>query len=490
MAGEQKLNRLFARNRWFFSVMGITLIAISLITYIFGLGFPGFGWKKILLVLVGAALILVGSLKFFHGIRIWLADNRRRIIAISLQLIFLVTIFSGIELFARSSQEYLLWKMPIEKANVFWQLDKVKIWNRKFYESRDTYFRKWPIPIDFFDAPTQFPRYLFKQNTALIRQGNNALLTNPTDPQAFWRSNSWGLRGDEFSLEKPAEIVRIVCLGASTTEGSQGNRETYPYFLQQELTSRFPGRFFEVINAGHHGQGIEDLLEVFKQRLLPLNPDLVIFYEGYNDIDWNEFVKASANCKVGTCWLNSYPSWFKWLFTHSASFVFLTGKFSWDQQISPAAEHQFITANLKSPVHYRQILQAIVKEAQANQIKIALSSFISVAHLGLEVTYQQNSGIFGALNKQFFPLTVSEIEKIFQTFNQQSASVAREFSIPYADVAAQFPKELLYFPFDLIHLSPDANKLLAKLFVDSLVQQNVLEPVAAETEKAPLAFIP
>jgi len=42
--------------------------------------------------------------------------------------------------------------------------------------------------------------------------------------------------------------------------------------------------------------------------------------------------------------------------------------------------------------------------------------------------------------------------------------MASEFNVPYADVASQFPRDPQYFYLDYIHLSPEGDRLLAKLF--------------------------
>lgn len=464
-------------------LVGLGLAAAALLSFAFGLGFPGFGWKKTIALLIGIVLMLVGFVPNLKGAQLWLSENKRRLLAIVLQVVILLAILGGVELMARANQGYLLWKNPLEKANVYFELDKVKNWNRKFYESREQYFREWPIPIDFFEASTQFPRYVFKPNKALKRQGDEALVVKPGDPKAFWWSNSWGFRGDEFSVQKPAGTFRIVALGASTTEGSQSNLETYPHFLQKELQKRYPGRAIEVLNAGHHGQGIDDLLEIMKQRVVPLKPDLVLFYEGNNDIGWADYVKADPSCNLGTCWLNAYPGWYRWAYNNSASFVFLANRFGWNTQKPPQAAHEFITSKATSPAHYRKVLSDIVREAKTHNIPIVLSSFVTLAHEGLEVSHQENSGVFDALYKMFYPLTPGEIKQIFDIVNQQSASVAREFNLPYADIAAQFPQKLQYFPFDIIHFTPEGNQLVASFFADSLAKNGLLDA----KEKTPQA---
>jgi hypothetical protein len=189
---------------------------------------------------------------------------------------------------------------------VFTEVDRLtKIYNKRFYEKRRKLFpRGQEIPT--FDADRPAPQYLFKPNLRMAWDGKTYGPAKAGE-NIFWSSNSWGFRGPEFELRKKEGVIRIVCLGASTTEGSQRDEETYPYFLQQELNRMFPDREIEVINAGHHAFIIEDLLELLRQRVFPLQPDIVLFCEATNNIQFTEFIKGVPKYCPGYCWVN--PPW-------------------------------------------------------------------------------------------------------------------------------------------------------------------------------------
>jgi lysophospholipase L1-like esterase len=95
-----------------------------------------------------------------------------------------------------------------------------------------------------------------------------------------------GFRGDEFSVEKLPKTVRIACVGASTTFCSEAsnNAATWPARLQALLQAKYPDVNIQVINAGVGGYVITDSLKNLEHRVLPLEPDLVIFYEANNDM--------------------------------------------------------------------------------------------------------------------------------------------------------------------------------------------------------------
>ena len=98
--------------------------------------------------------------------------------------------------------------------------------------------------------------------------------------------NSLGFRGDEVSIGKPANTVRIVCVGASTTFSAEvsSNQATWPSQLQRALEREYPGITIEVVNAGIPGAVATESLKNVERRVIPLAPDIVVFYEANNDM--------------------------------------------------------------------------------------------------------------------------------------------------------------------------------------------------------------
>ena len=98
--------------------------------------------------------------------------------------------------------------------------------------------------------------------------------------------NSLGFRGDDFERRKPPHTVRIAALGASTTFCAEvsDNHKTWPHRLQEKLAGAYPGLKFEVINTAVGGYTAAENLRNLTHRVLPLEPDLAIYYEGNNEI--------------------------------------------------------------------------------------------------------------------------------------------------------------------------------------------------------------
>jgi lysophospholipase L1-like esterase len=96
--------------------------------------------------------------------------------------------------------------------------------------------------------------------------------------------NSLGFRGPEIKLAK-GNAYRIVALGESTTFGCTlfRNDKSWPRLLEQMLLNRLaPGRPIQVVNAGVYGLTLWDNLHRMAGRILPLRPDMIISYHGYN----------------------------------------------------------------------------------------------------------------------------------------------------------------------------------------------------------------
>lgn len=98
--------------------------------------------------------------------------------------------------------------------------------------------------------------------------------------------NSLGYRNDEFDVDKPANSVRVLALGGSTTHMwpfVKNPKRTWTSLLEEKLRS-FYKRDVQVINAGLPYATSAELLAGYVFRHRYLSADLVIFHEGGNDV--------------------------------------------------------------------------------------------------------------------------------------------------------------------------------------------------------------
>jgi len=101
--------------------------------------------------------------------------------------------------------------------------------------------------------------------------------------------NSLGFRGDEFSKIKPDRTYRIFMLGGSPMfgYGATSDETTIPGFMQKFLDKTDFGFDIEVINSGIQAADSSKELKLLKQKLVTFSPDLVIMYDGWNDLRSN-----------------------------------------------------------------------------------------------------------------------------------------------------------------------------------------------------------
>ena len=111
-------------------------------------------------------------------------------------------------------------------------------------------------------------------------------VSRPNLRSRFYRTNALGFRGPETSVEKPAGRYRIIVLGGSAAwgYGCTGDDRTVPGRLQTLLHEWFPERDIEVVNAAQVGFVSGQQVTYFHRSLRRLAPDLILFFDGYNDI--------------------------------------------------------------------------------------------------------------------------------------------------------------------------------------------------------------
>jgi hypothetical protein len=114
-----------------------------------------------------------------------------------------------------------------------------------------------------------------------MRQGNYPA----SDGLQSFTVNSYGLRGKEFSIPKPAQIYRIVIFGGSSTFGGQSPEgETYPEYLEKILRHRLPPKNIEVINYGLSSKSMYYLATHYFKEIEQLQADMVIFNNVRNTV--------------------------------------------------------------------------------------------------------------------------------------------------------------------------------------------------------------
>lgn len=297
------------------------------------------------------------------------------------------------------------------------------------------------------------------------------------DEKVVLEHNSLGFRSDEISFEKPPNTFRIVCVGGSTAYDTQVRRdEAWPTRLQDFLRKRFPNPRIEVVNAGLPGRTSADNLINLGLRLLPLKPDVILFYEGLND--------PKPNAVPGF-----WPD-----YSHY---------YSPPDSISVVLFHRLINRSLLlSHIRYRirPLLNPWlrdnprglpvprtdkVSEAGPNTYRRNLQSMIAMAHRqGSKIMVAATvrsvkpnpmdpdpDGKNGYLLRLYTGLTLDGIEKALAAYNQVNREVAQSDADCLVDLESVVPASAEYFT-DGLHFTPKGSELVARTLADSACWEN------------------
>jgi lysophospholipase L1-like esterase len=99
--------------------------------------------------------------------------------------------------------------------------------------------------------------------------------------------NALGLRGVLPEIPKPADSVRVLAIGDSTTFGwGVGDRETYPAQLESLLKRDFPSRRVSVVNGGVGAYNLKHEARLLRHFGPILTPDIVLVGMYWNDLPY------------------------------------------------------------------------------------------------------------------------------------------------------------------------------------------------------------
>ena len=109
----------------------------------------------------------------------------------------------------------------------------------------------------------------------------------------------------EFPKQKPSDEYRIFLIGGSTMFSSNNdNAYTASAFLQEKISTSIENKKIHVINAGISGAWSEQEVKLVKHKIIDFEPDLIVVYDGWNDMaenvtakNWNE--NWSEICMLG-----------------------------------------------------------------------------------------------------------------------------------------------------------------------------------------------
>lgn len=349
-----------------------------------------------------------------------------------------------------------------------------------------------------FDAlnGVEFPRFRFLRQAAYP----SGLVTN-----------EFGWRGPDVALDKPARTIRIAFIGSSTTVGAHSAPFSYPEVLGGwlNLWARARGLDvrFETLNAAREGIDSSSIAEVVRQEVLPLEPDLVVYYEGSNQfwpaayIEWKDGKQPERPRRdPRTPWKverfsvlalrarSLYDTWTNISGEPSKPPLPVRWPAELDE-FDPALDSPVIPLNLN--VILRD-LEKIRTSLVASGSELLLESFLWLAWDGMKLDPIRDHGVSSYLNETFWPFNYAHMRRMADFQNRVFAKYAKTEGLDLLDFAGAYPRDPGLFV-DAIHFTPDGVRLQGWVVLQKLIpliERRIASGALPRPDRTPLAQHP
>ena len=376
--------------------------------------------------------------------------------------------------------------------------DMFKAWNAKFVGDpcRNDYLCGAPGHLFVYDPPDggRHPPYRF--------------MPDATSPIGLV-TNQYGFRGPPVPFARAPRTIRIAFIGASTTVGSHSQPYSYPEFIGNWLNLWAAKRNFdlkfETLNAGRESIASSDNVAIMRDEVLPLRPDLVVYYEGANQFDLQTLVPEplpylprhvldeGEACPVQPVDRSDapQPGLLERLIENSALGRRVQALMSarelpaggaeppkqrsrtvWPKSVDerdPAISSPQARAEL--PVNLGNILDdldSIRSAVEQSGAELAMASYFWLVRDGMVVNPIRHRGILNQLNQSYARFSYGDMERLAAFQNRVFAKYARHNKLAFVDVARLMPFDPDLF-IDAIHNTFAGERLRAWIFLQGLV---------------------
>lgn len=293
------------------------------------------------------------------------------------------------------------------------------------------------------------------------------------------RINNIRFFNEDVGPKQPG-VCRVMCLGASTTANSLWElgdlkEYSYPLCLKDALDARVGSGRCEVLNCGMGGWTSAEILINFALHLIDLQPDVVVLYHGFNDLEASltapfasdyshsrkNFGEAYARIKFASYWPN-FRSWKSYVFIKGRLLGF--GNVRYDLLSSIRAGKADLDNPFMGLDTERRNIEHLIHLCKANGVQIILSTF--AYHLYARVSQERRA-------LKYRDGVAME--------NTMLRELAARHDLPLVDVASQIPDHDDYFA-DTIHFTPEGMRWVADRFAERIV--NIMNACAECLEQS------
>ena len=308
-------------------------------------------------------------------------------------------------------------------------------------------------------------------------------------PHIRYDRNRFGLRALSMqSLEKPAATLRILCLGASTTDqATQSTPDTWCAQLESTLRPALATRGLAVETAayGRGGSRTADVDRWARAHLASFSPDLVITLLGINDLAFSgapgSFGAELAGDQDDRSWVNrAGDACARWSYLCRQSVTARDAVAVW-WRLRTGRALEWHSRHLPELRARRQTYLAMVErpggpdaldrfsDSLGHLLDFLRQSSVTTLVLGQPVLWKAE--MLDAESKSlWFPILTEEgpvradgrwLEAEMTRFNRVQRALATSFGAAFLDLDARIPKTLESY-FDDCHFTDEGSRRVAR----------------------------
>ncbi len=301
-------------------------------------------------------------------------------------------------------------------------------------------------------------------------------------------TNNLGFRGTELKRPRPDDEFRAFIIGGSTTECLfLDDTADISYNLEQYLNQQKPDSIdlrVEVYNAGKSGDKSYDHVAMLSQRIVHLQPDLVVIFAGINDLssgiygyDYiheykkNEYMELGARnlIKYGLTEFQVPRRFIHLLKPPSDDDLLMSISFRSNYRALIDARKQgtkiddFPRTNLEA---YRNHLLTIIGLCQMHDIKLVFMTQPTTWDSKIDPKAKELNWFTYRRGRVF---EESKMDQALEKYNDVMRHLGHEYEVPVFDLAGIIPKSTEYF-YDDCHFNITGAEYVARNLGDHILE--------------------
>lgn len=270
--------------------------------------------------------------------------------------------------------------------------------------------------------------------------------------KAVIETNKQGLRSPDLSEKKEVGAIRVAILGASSVMGTytRANKDIISYRLEIYLDEFFPDRRIDVINAGIAGYGLDDQRRMFENLIVPMQPDVIVWYSGFNDIS-GYCHKKSKSVRASLPQLQ-LPNWL-------LSIELIT-KNSVGLRTVAAGKKDMLNPETLDLSRYGENVKRFLDTVKSRDVAMVVATNARAFRADMPLDEQLKLSETARYYNDCFDL--AGLHTVYDAHNELLANLAEGYGFPVLRLDQQVPGGKTYFG-DATHFSVEGSDYVAQL---------------------------